>query len=284
MTWHMVTNGRTFGWLMESVAARPARRAALESVNFSLDGADEATHDRIRGVGSFREVLSACTLAAANGVPFTLQMVVTALNHAQLEAMGMLAAQLGAERVAFLWLQPTGTHHDAVLGLSPAEWRAASDRIDRLAAALRIDVSTPEGWPQEQPFHLCDVFRSTQLHVDVHGRLNLCCQHAGVPQGETPPSGESDVVADLRDSSLASAHASLLGVIHRAEVAKLAQIAAGSFGEWDHFACNWCLKHFGKPHWGSEGARGPAAERARWVGAWGAPKEQAPRARLPIVR
>ena len=284
MTWHMISNGRSFGWLMKSVAGRPARQRAMKHVYFSLDGADEPTHDRIRGEGSFREVMAACALASVSGVPFALQLVVNALNQHQIEEVGLLAAQLGAMRVSYCMLQPTGTPHDEVLKLSIGEWQAISDRLDRLTQILKIEVRTPEGWPQKQPFHVCEIFQSVQLHVDVEGRLNLCCQHAGIPQGAgAAPSGESDVVADLRETSLGVAQGRLLGVIHRAQEAKLAQIDAGKFGAWDHFGCNWCLQYFGKPHWSEAGAAGPEAARERWVGAWGDAKNQSPKVRLPIA-
>jgi MoaA/NifB/PqqE/SkfB family radical SAM enzyme len=284
MTWHMISNGRSFPWLLKSLAGRPNARRAMKHVYFSLDGADEPTHDKIRGPGSFREVMSACALASVHEIPFALQLVVNALNHHQLEAVGMLAAQLGAMRVSFCMLQPTGTKHDDVLKLPIGQWHAIADRIDRLTQILRIEVRAPEGWPTKQPFHVCEIFQSVQLHVDVEGRMNLCCQHAGIPaSSDAPASGESDVVADLRTTSVAEAQRRLLGVIHRAQAAKLAQIDAEKFGPWDHFGCNWCLKYFGKPHWEEAGATGPAAERERWIGAWGEPKNQSPRVRLPLA-
>ncbi len=284
MTWHMMSNGRSFPWLMKSLGSRPDARQAMLHVCFSLDGADEPVHDRIRGPGSFREVMAGCALASHHGVPFELQLVVNALNQHQVDALGLLASQLGAKRVSLATIQPTGTPHDAALKLSRAEWYAVRDRVERLRQILKIDVRTPEGWPHEEPFHVCEVFKSATLHVDVQGRLNLCCQHADVPDAvETPPSGESDVVADLRETPLGVAQGRLLGVIHRAQTAKLAQIDAGTFGAWDHFGCNWCLKHFGKPHWTDAGAAGPEADRERWVGAWGEPKQQAPKVRLPLA-
>jgi MoaA/NifB/PqqE/SkfB family radical SAM enzyme len=284
-TWHMVSNGKSFPWLVEQFSNRPARRAAMDRAYFSLDGADEATHDSIRGVGSFREVMRAASLASAHGIKFVLQMAVNAVNHGQIEAFGLLAGQVGAARASFAMLQPTGTPHDVDLYLPASAWRFIRDRIERLSASLTMPVTMPEGWPQPLPFHVCEPFRSQLLHIDVAGRLNLCCQHAGVPQAEDPPSRESDVVGDLHGSSLVESHAKLLGVIHRAQEAKLREIAAGSFTEWDHFPCNWCLKYFGKPHWGEDGRSGPAAGRERWTGAWGEPKGQAPaRTRLPLLK
>ena len=274
-TWHMVTNGRRFERLMDLCGQVPARREALTAINLSLDGADEATHDAIRGKGSYREVMLAATLCHAYGVPFIFQMVVHRKNASQIEALGMLAATLKARTVSFSILQATGTPLDDDLYLSARAWRDVQDRIVRLRDVLKIEVAMPEGFHVEQPFHVCDPWASQQLHVDVEGRLNLCCQHAGVPsshEGEHPP----DVAGSLHEMSLAEAHARLLDIIHDAQKARLARIAAGPLGAWDHFPCNDCMKHFGKPYWDDEGAAGPGARRERWRGAWA-------KVKLPVV-
>ncbi len=273
-TWHIVTNGRRFESFLRLLRAAPARLARLTAVNFSLDGADEQTHDHIRGEGSFREVMTAVTLASAHGVPFALQMVVNAKNHGQIEAMGLLAHNLGAARASFSMLQATGTHHDRDLYLSPRAWRGVQDRIERLRAALTLPVGMPEGFRREQPFHVCEPFASQQLHVDVEGRLTLCCQHSGVPGDGS----RSDVGGDLSSMSLVDAHRRLLGVIHAAQADRLSAIAGGDLDEWDHFPCNACMKYFGKPHWAEDGPGGPPARRERWRGAW------APKTSLPIVK
>lgn len=267
-TWHVVTNGRRFSRLIAMLKAKPARRAALRPVNFSLDGADEATHDAIRERGSYRDVMTAVSLSTIEGLPFVLQMVINAKNVHQIEAMGLLASQLGAARVSFSMLQATGTHHDHDLGMSARAWRDAQDRVERLASALKIEVSMPEGWHKEQPFHVCQPFASQQLHVDVHGRLNLCCQHAGVPSEDG--SASRDVAGSLHEMSLADAHKKLLAIIHAAQAARLDRVTKGELTAWDYFPCNDCLKHFKKPHWSDEGREGPDAKRERWRGAWAA--------------
>jgi MoaA/NifB/PqqE/SkfB family radical SAM enzyme len=291
-TWHLVTNGKRFPRLIEQIKAVPERRARLTAVNFSLDGATEATHDGIRGKGSFREVMLGATLCTAHGIPFLLQMVINAKNVSEIEALGMLASQVGANRVSYSMLQPTGTLHDAALYLSPSAWRDAQDRIERLGTMLRIPVGMPEGFYTEQPFHVCEPFKSQQLHVDVKGRLNLCCQHSGVPGDDT----RSDVAGDLNEMTLIEAHRRLLGIIHQAQSDKLARMAKGPLTDWEHFPCNDCMKYFGKPHWEGQGAQGPEAQRERWRGAWaptvkqGVPEAEgnsgAPRGprQLPLVR
>ncbi|MEO7331162.1 MAG: radical SAM protein [Minicystis sp.] len=272
--WHLVTNGKRFARLLELLKERPARQARLTAVNFSLDGATEVTHDGIRGAGSFREVMLAVTLCSAHQIPFLLQMAVNAKNAHEIEVMGLLASQLGAKRASFAMLQATGTHHDRDLYLSPRRWSSVEDRIARLAETLKLPVSTPEGFSREQPFHVCEPFASVQLHVDVEGRLNLCCQHAGVPA----EGGPSDIAGDLATMSLVEAHGRLLGIIHEAQAAKLVRLSKGPPSEWDRFPCNDCLAHFGKPHWAGEGPAGPLAQRERWKGAW------AEKNSLPIVR
>lgn len=278
-TWHMVSNGRDFAALARELG--PKRLAALTAVNLSLDGATEAVHDGIRGEGSYRTVMAAAATCTALGIKFVLNVTLHARNVHELEAVGLLGSQLGAAGVSFVMMQPTGTHFDRELFLSAKEWRRVMDRIDRLTSALTLRVSTPEGFYKEQPFHVCTPFTQQQVHIDVHGRMNLCCQHAGIPsEGEGAP---RDVVADMHEVSLPDAHVGLLGLIHQAQADKVAFMREGALTDWDHFPCNHCMKAFGKPHWTAEGAAGPDAKRERWRGAWDkSDKKRLPS--LPIVR
>jgi hypothetical protein len=180
------------------------------------------------------------------------------------EAFGLLAANLNAKRASFGMMQPTGTHLDRELYLSPQALRSVQQRIERLGTVLKIEVAMAEGFPSAQSFHVCQPWRSEQLHIDVQGRLNLCCQHAGVPGDGT----RSDVAGDLNEMTFAEAHARLLKIIYQAQADKLARMAEKPPSEWERFPCNDCLKYFGKPHWEDEGSAGPEAQRDRWRGAW----------------
>ena len=262
--WHMVTNGKRFEQTLRLLKAVPARKARLTAVDFSLDGAEEATHDAIRGKGSFRDVMLGATLCTAHEIPFVLQMVINARNVAQIEAFGMLGANLKAKRVSFGMMQPTGTHLDRELYLSAQVWRTVHERILRLGNALKIDLAITEGFPSDEAFHVCAPWGSEQLHVDVEGRLNLCCQHAGVPGDGR----RTDIAGNLHEMPLIEAHRRLLTIIHQAQADKLARMASGPPSEWERFPCNDCLNYFGKPHWSGEGTGGPEAKRERWRGAW----------------
>lgn len=286
-TWHAVCNGHCFERVLERLSAKPERLEALVLMNFSLDGATEATHDAIRERGSFREVLRAVSLCKMRGIKFLLQMTLHARNVDEIEAMALLASQLGADKLAYNFTQPTGTFLDASLHLPASEWKRAVDRINRARDTFKVPIFHADTGPDERPFKLCEMWRHEVLHVDPHGRLNLCCQHAGVP-GEGPL---SDVAGDLHTTTLAQAHARFTEIVHDTVKARLSALASGELDEWGRdFSCNWCLGRFGKPHWTEAGVAGPEAERERWRGRWapgykpshGSAGAQAPH-RLPVL-
>jgi MoaA/NifB/PqqE/SkfB family radical SAM enzyme len=269
MSWHLVTNGGTFPKLVETLWAKSRRRESLAYVAISLDGATEGTHDRIRGIGSYRQVMTALSLCTAHGIRFQLKMTVHARNVDEVDALGLLASQLGASELSFSVFQPTGTLHDVDLFLPAREWRALRERVERLATVLTMPVVLADGFPERAAFYACGPFRGEQLHVDVYGRLSLCCAHA-----DQPSEGRDDEIAgDLHTMSLVDAHRKLIGIVRSAQDAKLEAMAAGAIGEWDRMPCNFCMKHFGKPHWTTEGAAGPSAKRERWRGAWSIDKQ-----------
>jgi MoaA/NifB/PqqE/SkfB family radical SAM enzyme len=256
-SWHLVTSGRGFQRVLDLLDGEPALRKALTAIDVSVDGATAATHDAIRGEGSWREAMRAIAAVRARGIPLAVQMTVNALNVGDLEQVGLLASQVGAGRAAFHMTQATGSRADARLHLSRRAWRDARDRVGRLGEALKLAVSGTELWEREQPFHACEPLRGELLHVDPAGRLNLCCQHSGIP------GGERTVLADLSTTSLAEAHRRLLAEAHRFQADKLAAMEAGALGAWDLFPCNYCLRHFGMPHWNDEGSAGARALGAR---------------------
>jgi MoaA/NifB/PqqE/SkfB family radical SAM enzyme len=243
-TWHVVTSGAGFDRLIALLDAVPARREALRIIDFSVDGATEATHDAIRGEGSWRDVMVAIAGCSARAIPFSMQMTLNARNQAELEQMGLLAGELGAKVMSFAMMNATGRPEDRDLYLPPAAWDRIRDRIERLATLVKVEVTAAEGFRRGDRLHVCEPFRSEVLHVTPHGMLNLCCNLSGVP------GGREDVVADLATTSLADAHRKLLDLIHRLERERLDRIADGPIPPgWDDFPCNRCLARFGKPHW-----------------------------------
>lgn len=240
-----VSNGRLVPELLQRWDTTPSRQAAIRSLSLSLDAATPELHDALREPGSHRDVMRAAVACAARGVPFGVQMSVHARNEAELEQVGLLAASLGAKHVSFALTQPTGTAHDAALYLPPARLRALRGRIDSLSRALAIAVVLPEGHYDPARFTTCAPLRGETLHVDVDGRLSLCCLHAQVPGAEPG----SDVIADLSEVTLEEAHARFLERAAAIQRERLIRLAASADSVWDHFGCNACLAAFGRPHW-----------------------------------
>jgi MoaA/NifB/PqqE/SkfB family radical SAM enzyme len=256
-TWHLVTSGRGFERLVDLLEGVPARRDSLSVIDFSLDGASEAIHDRLRGHGSHREVMSAVAACRSRGYPFALQMTVNALNQADVEKVALAAADLGATQVSFAMTNASGSAEDRALYLVPSALDGIRDRVDRLESLLRLKVVVAEGFRRGPRFHVCEAFQSKMLHVTPQGQLNLCCNHSGIP------GGDEDVVADVLADGLAEGHRRLLDLIYRMERERLDAIEGqpGSELGWDDFPCNWCLAHLGKPHWVEGGSAGPRASR-----------------------
>ncbi len=258
-TWHLVTSGQGFQRLTDLLDEQSARGTGLKSIDVSLDGAREGTHDSIRGEGAWRGAMAAIAACTARSIPFTIACTVNRLNVGELEELGLLAAQLGAVALGFAMTQATGTPEDEQMYLSPQELDRVFHRAERLSTLLHIPVTVGEGFRRPSRFHVCGSFAGDVLHVTPRGELNLCCNHSGVP------GGNEDVMADLSRENVVDGHRRLLDLVERLQRERLDVIEAspGSDGGWARFPCNWCLARLGKPHWVEGGSAGPRASRSR---------------------
>ncbi|OGR01078.1 MAG: hypothetical protein A2284_08835 [Deltaproteobacteria bacterium RIFOXYA12_FULL_61_11] len=89
------------------------RRAKLlhhhrATVQLSLDGWDEPSHDQVRGAGSFHATCRGAILLRKHQVPFSLQCTLSHHNAEGIEAMFVLAKRLGARSMDFCRLIPSG--------------------------------------------------------------------------------------------------------------------------------------------------------------------------------
>ncbi len=109
------TNGST----ITPDRARRLSGADYVDVQISLDGADEATNDAVRGHGSYAMARRAMDyLGAAGFGPFKISVVVTRQNAGQLDALEGLAASYGAQ-LRLTRLRPSGRGADSWAQLHP---------------------------------------------------------------------------------------------------------------------------------------------------------------------
>jgi SynChlorMet cassette radical SAM/SPASM protein ScmF len=98
----------TNGLLCTPEIAAAISRCERRFVSVSIDGADAATHEWVRGVpGAFEGARAAVSSLAAAGVAPQIIMTLMRRNADQLEAFVAMAGELGASSVKFNMLQPT---------------------------------------------------------------------------------------------------------------------------------------------------------------------------------
>ncbi len=230
-----VTNAWNVRRRMRELDAHPP-----EWVRLSLSGATEATHDAVRGKGSFRRVLMAAGLLRSRGVRVWLTMMVDGRNRHQLREAADLAEALGVVGVQFTPCQPVPGSVDLPL----EEWWNVRAEIEALArerrrrARVAVDYGFPPGGLGGEEA-LCQTFALQRIYVDSRGRVCTCCQLSDYG------GNENEVVADLHRVPLAEAYEAYL---ERLEELRCASRPTGA-EPFDAFPCMRCVRASGKAEW-----------------------------------
>jgi len=106
------------------LAARIAA-ARFRRVSVSLDGADAATHDTLRGEGNFTRALAGVNHLRAAGAKVQINVTVTRANANQLDALAALARERQAEAMHLFLLVPVGCGAE----IAPARQLAPPDYL-----------------------------------------------------------------------------------------------------------------------------------------------------------
>jgi MoaA/NifB/PqqE/SkfB family radical SAM enzyme len=231
----LVTNGSTFPRLYSRFLTH---RDWFDGVTFSLDGAREATHDRLRGVGSYRQVMRAASICHFTGLGFTLNMVVTAENRDEICEMVDVAAALGSRGVRFGFLMPGHGVEREALELPPEERLVVEAVIRQVQQSAPIAVDMAPGYFSESPFFPCGPLEEHEFNVDWRGNMTLCCHLSGF-WGDRPAS--PDKVANLHDMTLPEALSRFRQRVSTYLSDKRARVDAGQFADLDHFPCRYCV-------------------------------------------
>ncbi len=133
----------TNGTLIDAGLARRIAATGFDRVSISLDGADEATHDRFRGLpGSFAQSMAGLRHLRALGVPTQINCTVARHNRDQITALLQLAEREGAVAVHYFLLVPVGCGaqiaDEQMLDMHEVEERLRL--IDQLAHATALQI------------------------------------------------------------------------------------------------------------------------------------------------
>lgn len=118
----------TNGLLVDDALAHRLAGFKQLYLQVSLDGVTEEVNDRIRGKGTYRKILSALDCFSRQGLPYSINTVLTRLNYSQLDSLRALASQYGAGlRVSRF--RPSGRGKDTkeFLGPTPDQLETFSD-------------------------------------------------------------------------------------------------------------------------------------------------------------
>ena len=142
------------GMLVTEERLAALKAAGVMACSFSLDGPDAASHDAFRGVaGAYDNVTRAMRVARAIGMPFQVNVTVSALNADKLDALYDRAAELGASKLDLFFLVPVGRGKGiADYALSDAQtrhvldWAFAKAKAGPLAVKETCCPSAPVYW------------------------------------------------------------------------------------------------------------------------------------------
>ena len=93
----LVTCVSTNGTMVDRSLAKRLSAMKLLYLQVSLDGATQEVNDAIRGRGTFESILYAMDSLATEGIPFSINTVLTRTNFSQLESLRSLASEYHAE-------------------------------------------------------------------------------------------------------------------------------------------------------------------------------------------
>jgi mycofactocin biosynthetic radical S-adenosylmethionine protein MftC len=147
----------------EAVALFTGNR--LVNIQVSLDGATAEVNDRIRGEGSFRNIISGIELLYSKGIPLSINTVVTSQNFTQLNELKAIAQQYGA-RLRVSRFRPSGRARQSwdALRLNPTQ-------LKEIAAWLESDLSILTG----DSFFSISQDGRRKMGLDMCGACKLTC-------------------------------------------------------------------------------------------------------------
>jgi mycofactocin radical SAM maturase len=126
----LVTCVSTNGMLIDKALAGRLSRLTMLYLQVSLDGATAEVNDRIRGKGTYKKIIAAMDCLAKQGVPFSINTVLTRLNFYHLNALRQLAKAYEADlRVSRF--RPSGRGRESKNWLGPDK-----DQLETFAAWL----------------------------------------------------------------------------------------------------------------------------------------------------
>ena len=156
----------------------------LHYISFSLDGASAATHDAIRGAGTYDKTVPCIARTVAAGYPVRLICTISQQNVDDAEAVLKLADELGVAMVNFHVFseEGRGIANAARWSLRPEEWIAFYERLERIKGDYRTSIWYPPTYatPSKLERYVDEGYRGCvgcsldRLSIFPDGRAYVC--------------------------------------------------------------------------------------------------------------
>jgi len=177
------TNGLESHYLTSCVGSKIINR-----VRVSLDGAIAATHDRIRGHGSFDKAIDGINNYIKNGFNVEITTTVTQFNLNELAELISLCDALNIRSLNLHSLSVEGfgsDKHEWVI--DPETWVRTMENICRLAKTCKVKIVYPPLWaklPQlktlaQYGYNGCIGTKLDRISVFSDGRVQVCTPMLG---------------------------------------------------------------------------------------------------------
>lgn len=242
-TYHFLTNARNFQKTLAAVTATPLRRSRLTGITFSLDGATEATHDGIRGTGSYREVVTAIATCQAVGLDAAIISTINRANRHEIDQLALLGAHLRVKQQVFAHQMPTQHNLESDLILPVSEWRSVERDVARVMNEFRHSIQMAIGFYTEYYLPRCAPLSLDDLNIDYRGRLTLCCELSNYRDGDDDG---DDVIGDLKRESLTELLPKLMNLVSRVHQERVQMTTIPEQAEKLHYPCLVCITRFRK--------------------------------------
>lgn len=148
----------------------------VRSIVFSLDGYKADYHDVIRGKsGVFSRTIDLVKYSKQKGIDISLTSALSKSNLSQIEGIVSLAAELGVDRLSFLYTTPLGKAKKSNISLSLNSWRDTCNLIKSLQLKYPIKLNyEPVICGEIQDKQFCSAINHQYLAIDVEGNVYFC--------------------------------------------------------------------------------------------------------------
>lgn len=211
----------------ESLLGR--HRMVSKEIALSLDGL-ERSHDKVRGQGSFRQVLAGLRRFAAQRIPTTLNVTVRDETVYELPAIVSLAASHGATGVKVAGLLPNRPGGPA---LSSEHREALHDRAESLTHRYGIPVNVANSVFHPVTLEFCPVLTRDVITLDPRGALAFCCDIPGYAGRLAGPGADPQGVLPKRQA-----------IVNEILLARIVEARQGDM-DADRQSCLFCHEYFG---------------------------------------